>query len=169
MVMLTLTLATLDDAATVAMLMTALNETVGPSGVRTAVTENITVTPDQARRRIEAMSATEQVLLAFGDGAPAGLLSLRIVPYLSQDVPYAEVTELIVLTEHRRHGVATLLMAQAEFLARQRDCTAVQVRAWHDNEDARPFYRAAGFEPLEVGFVKYLPPRSSSKRRRAEG
>jgi ribosomal protein S18 acetylase RimI-like enzyme len=115
------------------------------------------------------MSATEQVLLAFGDGAPAGLLSLRIVPYLSQDVPYAEVTELIVLTEHRRQGIATLLMAQAEFLARQRGCTAVQVRAWHNNEDAHSFYRAAGFEPLEVGFVKYLAARSSSKRRRAEG
>jgi ribosomal protein S18 acetylase RimI-like enzyme len=91
------------------------------------------------------------------------------VPYLSQDVPYAEVTELIVLTEHRRRDVATLLMAQAEFLARQRGCTAVQVRAWHDNEDAQSFYRAAGFEPLEAGFVRYLAPKSSAKRRRAEG
>jgi GNAT superfamily N-acetyltransferase len=169
MAMLTLTVATPDDAATVAMLMTALNEAVGPSGVRAATTENVTVTPDQARRRIEAMSATEQVLVALSDGAPAGLLSLRMVPYLSQDVPYAEVTELIVLAEHRHKGIATLLMAQAEFLARQRGCTAVQVRAWHNNQDADPFYRAAGFEPLEVGFVKHLAPKSSSKRRRAEG
>lgn len=169
MAMLTLTPATPDDAATVAMLMTALNETVGPSGVRTAATEDITVTPDQARRRIDDMSASEQVILAFVDGAPAGLLSLRIVPYLSQDVPYAEVTELMVLGEHRRCGVATLLMAQAEFLARQRGCIAMQVRASRDNEDAKAFYRGAGFEPEEVGFVKYTAPKSSSKRRRAEG
>jgi ribosomal protein S18 acetylase RimI-like enzyme len=84
-------------------------------------------------------------------------------------VPYAEVTELMVLAEHRRSGVARLLMAQAEFLARQRGCTAVQVRAWYDNEDAQAFYRAAGFEPEEVGFVKYTAPKSSSRRRRAEG
>ncbi len=169
MAMLTLTTATGDDAATVALLMTELNRSVGPSGLRDAIAENVTVTPDKAQHRIEAMSATEQVLLAFVDDAPAGLLSLRIVPYLSQDVPYAEVTELMVLEEHRRHAVATLLMAEAEFLARQRGCTAVQVRAWHNNEDARSFYHAAGFEQLEVGFVKYLAPKSSAKRRRAEG
>ena len=167
--MLTLTTATHDDAATVALLMTGLNETGGPSGVRDDTVGDVTVTPDQARRRIEAMSATEQVLLAFVDDAPAGLLSLRIVPYLSQDVPYAEVTELIVLEQHRRHAVATLLLAEAEFRARQRGCTALQVRTEHDNQAAQPFYRAAGFEPLEVGFVKYLAPKSSSKRRRAEG
>jgi ribosomal protein S18 acetylase RimI-like enzyme len=166
---LTMTQATPGDAATVAMLMTALNETVGPSGVRTAAPDDITVTPDQARRRIDEMSASEQVILAFVDDAPAGLLSLRIVPCLSQDVPYAEVTELMVLEEHRRSGVAALLMAQAEFLARQRGCTAVQVRAWHDNEGAQAFYLATGFEPLEVGFVKYTAPKSSSRRRRAEG
>lgn len=169
MATLTLTSATRDDAATVAMLMTALNETVGPSGLRTAATEIVTVTPDQARHRIEEMSASEQVILAFVDDAPAGLLSLRIVPYLSQDVPYAEVTELMVLAEHRRCGVATLLVAEAEFRARQRGCTALQVRAWHNNEGAQSFYRAAGFEPLEVGFVKYTAPKSSSRRRRAEG
>jgi ribosomal protein S18 acetylase RimI-like enzyme len=169
MAMLTLATATPDDAATVAMLMTALNEAVGPSGVRTAVPEDVTVTPDQARSRIEAMSETEQVLLAFRDDAPAGLLSLRIMPYLSQDVPFAEVAELIVLPEHRRQTVATLLMAQAEFLARQRGCTALQVRTWHDNEDAQAFYRNVSFEPFEVGFVKYLALKSSSKRRRAEG
>lgn len=167
--MLTLTSATQDDAATVAMLMTALNETDGPSGARTATAENITVTPDQARRRIDEMSSSEQVILAFVDDAPAGLLSLRIVPYLSEDVPFAEVTELMVLEEYRRSGVAMLLMAQAEFLARQRGCTAVQVRTEHDNEEAQAFYRASGFAPLEVGFVKYTAPKSSSKRRRAEG
>ena len=169
MAMLTLATATPDDAATVAMLMTALNETLGPSGIRTTTPEDVTVTPDQARRRIEAMSASEEVIVALVDDAPAGLLSLRIVPCLSQDVPYAEVTELMVLGAHRRHGVASLLMAQAEFLARQRGCTAVQVRTWHDNEGAQAFYRAAGFEPLEVGFVKYTAPKSSSRRRRAEG
>lgn len=60
-------------------------------------------------------------------------------------------------------------MAQAEFLARERGATAVHVRTWHTNEDAKAFYRAVGYEPLEISFNKYLPPKSSSRKRRAEG
>ena len=166
---LTFQVATAADAEIVARLMTALNEAVGPDGVLDSGRDDIVVTPDQARARIEAMSPGEQVLLAFVDAEPAGLLSLRVVPYLSQDVPFAEVAELYVEPQHRRHGIAAMLMAQAEFVARERGATAVHVRTWRSNEDAKVFYRAIGYEALEIGFNKYLPPKSSSRRRRAEG
>lgn len=145
--------------------MTALNEAVGgPEGE-----DQVLVSVDQARARLQAMAASEHVLLAFVDGAPTGLLSLRIVAYLSQDVPYAEVTELYVMPQHRRAGVGRLLMAEAEHTARGRGCTYVHVNAWHTNEGAHAFYHAMGYEPLQVGFEKRLPPKSSAKRRRAEG
>jgi ribosomal protein S18 acetylase RimI-like enzyme len=163
--MLTLHVATADDAAIVAELMTALNKAVGgPEGE-----DQVLVSTDQARARLLAMAASEQVLLAFVDGASAGLLSLRIVPYLSQDVPYAEVTELYVMPQHRHGGIARLLMAEAEHTARGRGCTYVHVNAWHTNEGGHAFYRALGYAPLQVGFEKPLPPKSSAKRRRAEG
>jgi ribosomal protein S18 acetylase RimI-like enzyme len=115
------------------------------------------------------MAPGEQVLLAYVDDAPAGLLSLRIVPYLSQDALYAEVTELYVAPEHRRQGVARLLMAEAEFIARARGGTYVHVNTWHDNADAQAFYRAAGYESLVVGFQKPLPRKTKAGHRRAEG
>jgi GNAT superfamily N-acetyltransferase len=163
--MLTLRPATVDDAPAIAILLTGLNEAVGPS----LGDDQVIVSADQARARLEAMAPGEQVLLAHIDGTPAGLLSLRIVPQLSQDVPYAEVTELYVADAHRRGGVARLLMAEAEFTARQRSCTYVHINTWHHNEVARTFYRAAGYEPLVVGFEKPLPRKSDAKRRRAEG
>ncbi|MDP9238958.1 MAG: GNAT family N-acetyltransferase [Chloroflexota bacterium] len=163
--MLTLHVATADDAAAVAELMTALNKAVGgPPGE-----DQVLVSADQARARLQAMAASEHVLLAFVDAAPAGLLSLRIVAYLSQDAPYAEVTELYVMPEHQRTGIGRLLMAEAEHTARGRGCTYVHVNAWHTNEGAHAFCRAVGYEPLQVGFEKRLPPKSSAKRRRAEG
>jgi ribosomal protein S18 acetylase RimI-like enzyme len=166
---LTLRTATDDDEAIVARLMTGLNDAVGPDGILDSSPEDVLVSPEQARSRMRAMAPAEEVVLAFVDEEPAGLFSLRIVPYLSQDVPHAEVTELYVVPEWRRQGVATMLMAQAEFLARERGATAVHVLAWHENEAAQAFYRALGYRGLEIGFNKYLPRRSSSRKRRAEG
>jgi ribosomal protein S18 acetylase RimI-like enzyme len=163
--MLTLRPAAASDAVVIAALLTGLNQTVGPP----LGDENVMVTPEQARARLTAMAPGEQVLLAYVDNAPAGLLSLRIVPYLSQDVPYAEVTELYVAPEHRRQGVARLLMAEAEFISRSRGGTYVHINTWHDNHDAQAFYRAAGYESLVVGFQKPLPRKTSARRRRAEG
>jgi GNAT superfamily N-acetyltransferase len=102
------------------------------------------------------MAGIEQVLLAETDAAAAGLLSLRIVPYLSEDSPYAEVTELFVVPERRRRGVARRLMAEAEDVARGRGCTLLHVNAWRDNREAHEFYRVAGYEAVEVGFEKHL-------------
>lgn len=163
--MLTFGIATSDDAALVAKLMTALNEAVGPPPGE----DQALVSVDQARARLQAMAASGQVLLAFVDGAPAGLLSMRIVAYLSQDVPYAEVTELYVVPQHRRAGVARILMAEAEHTARGRGCTHFHVHARHANEGAQAFYRALGYEAQDVGFEKRLPRKSSAKHRRAEG
>lgn len=167
--MLTLSIATLDDAAVVARLMTAMNAELGPVHGVAATPVNNAVSADQARSRMQAMANVEEVLLALVDGRPAALLSLRIVPYLSQDEPYGEISELYVDPAHRRAGVATLLLAQAEFLARQRGCTYLHVNAWQNNDGAQALYRARGFAAVEMAFEKTLPPKSSSKRRRAEG
>lgn len=103
-----------------------------------------------------AMADVEQILLAEVDGDALGLLSLRIVPYLAENAPYAEVTELYVEAAHRRAGLGRLLMAEAERIARGRGCTLVHVNAWHDNVEARTFYRTTGYEAVEVGFAKHV-------------
>ena len=152
--------AGVDDAQTVARLMTALNDAVGPAYGLARTPENITVSAEQARRRIERMAGVERVLLAEDGGASVGLLSLRIVPYLSEDTPYAEVTELFVVPEKRRRGVARRLLAEAEGIARGRGCTSIHVNAWLDNGEAHELYRRTGYEGVEVGFEKRLPARS---------
>ncbi len=154
--MITIRLAGGGDAEVVAQIMTALNDAVGPASGLARIPENILVSAEQARRRIDRMADVERVLLAEVDAVPAGLLSLRIVPYLSEDSPYAEVTELFVVPERRRLGVARRLMAEADDIARGRGCTLIHVNAWRDNREAQEFYRRAGYEAVEVGFEKHL-------------
>jgi ribosomal protein S18 acetylase RimI-like enzyme len=153
---ITVRVAGADDAGVVARLMTALNDAVGPAYGLARIPEHVLVSAEQARRRIDRMADVERVLLAEDGAAPAGLLSLRIVPYLAEDSPYAEVTELFVVPEQRRRGVARRLMAQAEDIARGRGCSLIHVNAWRDNGEAQEFYRLAGYEAVEVGFEKNL-------------
>lgn len=136
--------------------MTALNEAVGPAYGLARTPENTLVTAEQARSRMERMSGVEQVLLAEDRTGAVGLLSLRILPYLSEDVAYGEITELFVVPAYRRRGVARTLIAEAERIARTRGCGVIHVNVWHDNAEAHSAYGSAGFEAVEVGFEKRL-------------
>ncbi len=159
--MLTIREATPDDAADFARLFTALNDTVGadslPPGLD-RLPENVLMTEKQARRRLRATAAIEPVFIAEVQGAAVGFVAVRLIPYLGQDVPWAEVTQLYVAPERRRLRVARALMAHAEELARARRCTSLHVITGHDNAPANALYAAAGYEELYAGFEKFLKP-----------
>ena len=151
-----------EDAETVAHLLTALNETVGADGLPPPLDRlpaNVVVSPEQARRRLGEAASTETCLLAEEDGAALGLVALRVLPQLGQDSPYAEVTQLYVAPRHRRLGIASALMNAAEEVARAGQCTSLHVLAYHGDADAQALYRSIGYEPLYVGFEKFLTSR----------
>jgi GNAT superfamily N-acetyltransferase len=148
-----------NDAEVVARLLTELSDTVGGDGMPPGpdrLPENVIVSAEQARQRLRATAGVETALLAEVGGVAVGLVAVRIVAYLGQDVPYAEVTQLYVTPDHRHRGVARALMAQAEELARSRGCTSVHVIAGRNNATAEGFYQAIGYEPLYHGFEKFL-------------
>lgn len=173
-----LRLATENDADAIARLMTAFNaeydsagglpSSPANSGLARSSGGNL-VTPEQARARVVAMAATEQVLLAEEAGVAVGLASIRIQPYLSEDAPCGELAELYVVPAVRRSRIAMLLLAEAERIARDRGVTQVHISTSRKNTGAQAFYAAMGYEPREVGFDKVLPPKRSAKHRRAEG
>jgi ribosomal protein S18 acetylase RimI-like enzyme len=148
------------DVADVARLLTDLNLQVGVGGYppeREFETELATVTPDQLQRRAIVMRNLETVYVAEVAGAVCGFISLRLTPYLDQDVPYAEITEVYVDPEARRHGVANALMLYAEAQAAGYGATSVHLVTGVDNTSAQAFYKAAGYQDLYVGFEKFLP------------
>src|SRR5262249_34048012 len=118
--------------------------------------ENATLTAADAERRLQAAEGIEAVYLAESAGRAVGLVSLRLVPYLDQDVPYAEVMNLYVRPEARRGGVARAWVADAERVSRARGATAVHILTDADNQAAHAFYRAAGYDMPHVSFQKVL-------------
>ncbi len=136
-------IATPADAPDLARLLEAFN---GP-----------TVTPAQAARRLEGMRGVETALLAVVAGRPVGFACLRVVPFLSDDAPYAELTELYVERLYRRQGVGRALVAAAEALARERGARELFLLAGLSNGDAQAFYRALGYGDEALAMRKALP------------
>jgi ribosomal protein S18 acetylase RimI-like enzyme len=59
--------------------------------------------------------------------------------------PFAWIHELYVKPEHRRRGVASLLMAEAERFARCEGAHVLRLGVLEKNEGARRFYTRQGF------------------------
>ena len=147
------------DASVLARLLTELNEAVGASGVPPgagSAPDNVIVSEEEMGERLLAVTAFETVLLAEREGNALGFVSIRILPYLDQGVPFAEVTDMYVVPGDRRIGVATALMSKAEEFALRQGCTSVHLITANENAGAQSFYLASGYEPLYVGFERFL-------------
>lgn len=128
-------LATAVDAAELARLIEEFN----------ADYRAIVVTPAQAAARLAATQGVETTFVADAGGALAGFACLRLVPYMSGDETYAELTDLFVAAAFRRQGVARALIAQVERAAQARGAAEMIILTGHDNRAAQALYRALGY------------------------
>ncbi|MGV2917187.1 GNAT family N-acetyltransferase [Streptomyces alfalfae] len=63
---------------------------------------------------------------------------------------YSYLKELFVRDVHRRHGVASALMAQLHAVAAQLRCCRIEWTADRDNPEALKFYEAFGATPQDT-------------------
>lgn len=151
--------AGLEDAADAAVLLTELNQTVGALGYDEAhhkLPEHTDLTAAQMTGRMRRASAVETQFIAYADGEPAGFTSLRLIPYLDQDTPYAEITQMHVRPRFRRLGIASRLIGAAEEQAQSAGATAICLITDLDNEGGHAFYRRSGYEAVNLQFAKYF-------------
>lgn len=114
------------------------------------------VHPVEAAARLSSSRGVEHPFIAEIDGQAVGFASLRLVPYLGEGAPYAELSELFVVPEHRHKGVAQALIEAVAALARARGATSLIVMTGHDNEAAIASYRRAGFGDYSLALRKTL-------------
>jgi len=155
--------ATEEDATVLARFMTAINELLGADNLPSPLDkspENVNTSAERMRQRLQASAGVETAFLAEDDAIPAGFVALRLVPYLGQEVPYAEITQLYVDPKYSGRGVGTALMSAAEHRSRERGCTSLHVLVWAHNEGGRKFYAAMGYEEFYVGVEKFLKERT---------
>ena len=138
--MIEIRLATPDDAAEFMRLNVAFNE--------------VTLTQEQAAANLR--HAADRVLLAVNDGCVVGLAAVLIEQRVCYVAPYAEVTELYIEPEHRRQGVAQMLMQYAEQMARAAGADELTVCTGFDNTAGQRLYLRLGFENDDVKLAKRL-------------
>ena len=78
----------------------------------------LTTTAAQIQQRLARSSGMEHPIVAELDGHVVGFASLRLMHYLGEDAPYAEISELFVSERYRRQGIARALMTELEVRAR---------------------------------------------------
>jgi ribosomal protein S18 acetylase RimI-like enzyme len=146
--------------------MTAINTRIAEAGDAPALAELITafnvpypglpVSAEQAASRLAATQGVETTVLAEFDGVVAGFACLRLVPYMSGDDRYAELTDLFVAEAFRRRGVARALLAHVEQLAREGGASGMLLVTGFDNQGAQAFYRAVGYANFALAMNKDL-------------
>jgi ribosomal protein S18 acetylase RimI-like enzyme len=148
-----------EDADVVATLFSEFNAILGSDGLRGEISfapQFVDVTGAQMARRMKSMAGIEYVLIAEEGGDPTGLCCLRLIPYIGQDVPYAEVTQLFVRPGSQRNGVGKALLREAESRAKADGATCMHIITSNDNTNAQAFYRAQGYITEMMVFDKYF-------------
>ncbi|MCJ7548551.1 MAG: GNAT family N-acetyltransferase [Anaerolineae bacterium] len=131
-----------DDAEALSQLLTAFT--------------GLTTTPAQILQRLARSRGIEHPILAELDGKVVGFASLRLLNYLGEEAPYAEISELFVLKDYRRRGVARALMTEMEGRARAAGARSLTVLTGADNEMALALYRAMGFQEFSIALQKWF-------------
>jgi ribosomal protein S18 acetylase RimI-like enzyme len=117
---------------------------------------HLLTTAIEVQQRLERSHGIEHPILAELDGMVVGFASLRLVNYLGEDVPYAEVSELFVSERHRRRGIARALMSELERRARAAGASNLVVLTAADNDTAIALYRDMGFDEFSIALQKWF-------------
>jgi ribosomal protein S18 acetylase RimI-like enzyme len=117
---------------------------------------HLTTTPAEVQQRLARSQGIEHPILAELDGRVVGFASLRLVNYLGEDAPYAEISELFVSERYRRLGIARALMTELERRARAAGASSMAVLTAADNDTAIALYRTMGFEEFSIALQKWF-------------
>jgi GNAT superfamily N-acetyltransferase len=123
-------------------------EDLGPLGRPPNVTS-----PEQIRPRLRAvlLGGDVQVVIARWDGRPAGFTLVRMVPMAALvDGLAAQIEQLYVVPELRRHGVARALLGAVTGIAERAGAEQVVSSAPPGARDSHRFLARLGFFPVVV-------------------
>lgn len=101
-----------------------------------------------------------KLFVAVSNGRVAGMVcvlaKVRSDAVDEEPNEYAHVTDLVILTNHRNHGLGRALLDRAEKYARDQGATLLRIHVLAQNEAARSLYLSFGFEERWVGLQKRL-------------
>jgi ribosomal protein S18 acetylase RimI-like enzyme len=130
--------ATAEDMPVLTGLWRAFQEEVPPP-------DYVPTDESQELGQVEQIVRDEVALLAERDGAAVGLVLARM-----RGPRWGYVTDLYVVPDARRQGIARELVAEAARLLRERGAEAIELEVQASNTRARAVYETWGFQPALV-------------------
>ncbi|MBI1892377.1 MAG: GNAT family N-acetyltransferase [Burkholderiales bacterium] len=85
------------------------------------------------------------VVLAFADGAPAGLAICMEGFSTFACQPLLNIHDFAVAPQYRRRGIAKMMLEKVEEIARSLGCCKLTLEVLEGNRTAQSLYRACGF------------------------
>lgn len=103
------------------------------------------------RERIAAWTAEPHTAVLIAESAESagtldGLLAIATVPYFERPGRWGRVVALVVAEHARGNGIGRALMAEAERIAREDGCIAMEVSSANARTEAHAFYRSLGYD-----------------------
>jgi GNAT superfamily N-acetyltransferase len=90
------------------------------------------------------------VILAYVDGAPAGLMVCLEGFSSFACKPLLNIHDVVVTKKHRGKGLSKLMLARAEAIARELDCCKMTLEVLEGNRTAQAVYKSLGFAGYEL-------------------
>lgn len=89
-------------------------------------------------------------VLAFDDGTPVGLVNAIEGFSTFACQPLVNVHDVVVLPSHRGRGIAALMFAEVEAIARERNACKLTLEVLDGNAAARALYQRLGFTAYQL-------------------
>jgi len=97
------------------------------------------------------------IYLVVHEDDTVGYVTLREGSHPSRTYSrYLRIVDLVIDEAHRNEGHGSRVVERVEDLARERGCDHLKVACEWNNEDARRFYRDAGFRSKQVEYAMPL-------------
>ena len=114
---------------------------------------DVTDVPDDGFRTLLDQEAVTIYIITH-DGEEIGYVTLREDRHPSRKYSrYLRIVDLVIDEPYRNRGHGSEVIDRVKELAQEWDCDHLKVSCeWH-NEDARRFYREAGFQPNQIDFA----------------
>ena len=117
---------------------------------------DIETSPQQIINRLQAMQSTEQVIVADINNVVVGFGSLRLVYNFSDDLLYAELTDLFVHHDFRLRHVAENILQFIEQICKDQHVPQLVLITGFGNATPRSFYNKIGFQDWGLAMQKSL-------------
>lgn len=129
----------------------------------------VQATEERLRASLRAAPPQVEALLGFVDNEPAGFATYfdTYSTFLTRPGLYLE--DIYVAPEHRRRGLATLLMRRLAAIAVERGCGRFEWAALDWNVDAHRFYDALGAQMLSEWRLFRMTGEALQRLARGEG